>query len=91
MWDGCGLPGRSGGGHCCGSAHLASGGTIDKAAADLVRDAKLATSKSPRPGDRLTGAAILRGLRLEQSQHPLRAVRRPHRDDPAISFAQCLR
>jgi hypothetical protein len=36
-------------------------------------------------------AAVPRSFRLEQSQCPLRAVRRPHRDDPPVSFAQCLR
>ncbi len=37
------------------------------------------------------GAAIRRSLRLEQSQHPLRSVRRPHRDYPPVNFAQRLR
>jgi hypothetical protein len=62
----------------------------DETAAGLS-DAKLATGKGPKPGDGITGAAIPRSFRLEQSQHPLRAVRRPHRDDPPISFAQRLR
>jgi hypothetical protein len=46
MRDACGLPGRSGGGHRCGSAHLTSGGMSDETAAGLS-DAKLATSKGP--------------------------------------------
>ena len=37
------------------------------------------------------GAAIPGSFRLEQLQHPLRTVRRPYRDDPPVSFAQCLR
>ena len=46
MRDAGGLPGGSGGGHRCGSAHLASGGMSDETAAGLC-DAKLATSKRP--------------------------------------------
>ena len=46
MRDACGLPGRSGGGHRCGSAHLTSGGMSDETAAGLS-DAKLATGKGP--------------------------------------------
>jgi hypothetical protein len=90
MRDACRLPGRSGGGHRCGTAHLTSGGMSDETAAGLS-DAKLATSKRPQPGDGITGTAIPRRFRLEQSQHPLRAVRRPPRDDPPVSFAQRLR
>ena len=90
MWDGCGLSGRFGGGHCCGSADLTSGAAILETTADLLRDVKLATSEGSRPGDRLTGPAIPRSFRLEQSQHPLSAVRRPHSDDPPVSFAQRL-
>ena len=44
--DACSLPGRSGGGHRCGSAHLTSGGMSDEMAAGLS-DAKLATGKGP--------------------------------------------
>jgi hypothetical protein len=90
MRDARGLPGRSGGGHRCRSAHLTSGGVSDETAAGLS-DAKLATSKGAKPGDGVTGAAIPRSFRREQSQHPLRAVRPPHRDDPPVSFAQRLR
>jgi hypothetical protein len=46
MRDACGLPGRSGGGRRCGSAHLTSGGMSDETATGLS-DAKLATSKGP--------------------------------------------
>ena len=42
----CGLPGRSGRGHCCGSAHLTSGGMSDETAAGRA-DVKLATGKGP--------------------------------------------
>ena len=90
MRDACGLPGGSGGRHRCGSAHLTSRGMSDETAAGLS-DAKLATGKGPQPGEGITGAAIPRSFLLEQSQHPLRAVRRPHRNDPAVSFAQRLR
>jgi hypothetical protein len=91
MWDGRGLSGRSGGGRCRGSADLASGAAILKTAADLFCDAKLAAGKGSRAGDRVSGAAIRRGFCLEQSQHPLRAVRRPSRHDPSIGFAERLR
>lgn len=88
--DACGLSGRSGGGHRGGNAHLTSGRMSDETTAGLS-DAKLAPSKSPKPGDRITRTAVPRSFPLEQSQHPLRAVRRPHRDDPPLSFAQRLR
>jgi hypothetical protein len=54
MRDACGLSGRSGGGHRCGSAHLTRGGMSDETAAGLS-DAELATSKGPQPNDRITG------------------------------------
>ena len=63
----------------------------DETAADLLGDVKLATSKRTCPIDGITGAAIPRGFRLEQSQHTLRTVRRPHRDNPPVSLAQRLR
>lgn len=89
--DGCGLSGRSGGGRCCGSTDLASGAPVSSPAADLFGDTKLALSEGSRPGDRLSGAAIPRGFRLEQPQHPLRAIRRPHGDDTPVGLAQRLR
>lgn len=46
MGDACGLPGRSGGGHRCGSAHLTSGGMSDETASGLC-DAELAAGKGP--------------------------------------------
>src|SRR4051794_32060805 len=46
MRDARGLPGRAGGGHRCGTAHVTSSGVSDETAAGL-RDAKLATSKGP--------------------------------------------
>jgi hypothetical protein len=46
MRDACGLPGRSGGGHRCGNAHLTSGGMSHETAAGLF-DAKFATGKGP--------------------------------------------
>jgi hypothetical protein len=46
MRDACGLPGRAGGGHCCGSPHPTSGGMSDETAAGLS-NAKLATGKGP--------------------------------------------
>jgi hypothetical protein len=89
--NGCGLAGRSGGGHRCGSAHLARSRTGDEPAADLRCDVKLATSERACPGDRITRAAVPRSFCLEEPEHPLRAVCRPRRDDPPVSFAQRLR
>ncbi len=45
--------------------------------------------RSPRPDDRIARAAVLRSLRLEHSQHPPRAVRRPRRDDPPAWLSVC--
>jgi hypothetical protein len=44
--DACGLPGRAGGGHRCGSAHLTSGSMSDETATGLSH-AELAASKRP--------------------------------------------
>jgi hypothetical protein len=82
-----GLAGRSGGGRRCRTLHVTSGATSNKSAADLFRDAKLATSEGTRPGDRLAGTAIPWSFRLEQPQDPFRAVRRPRCDDAPVSFA----
>jgi hypothetical protein len=86
-----GLSGRSRRGRCRGIADLASGAALLKTAADLFGNAKLATGKGSRSGNRLSGAAIPWDFRLEQSQHPFGAVRRPSRHDPPISFAERLR
>jgi DNA invertase Pin-like site-specific DNA recombinase len=91
MGNACGLPCGSGGGRCRGNLHVTSSATTGKSAADLFGDAKLATSEGPRPGDRVTRAAVLRSFGLEQPQHPLCAIRCPHRDDPSVDFAQRLR
>jgi hypothetical protein len=90
MRDSRRLPCGTGGGRCRGSAHVTSGATTNKSAADLFDDIKLTKRESPRPRDRVTGAAVLPSFRLEQPQYPLGAVRRPHRDDPPVAFAQCL-
>ena len=89
--DACRLAGRSGGGHRCGVAHLARSDTRDKTAADLPCDVKLATRKGARPGDRIAGAAVTWGFRLEESQYPRRAVCRPRRHNPPLGFIQRLR
>jgi hypothetical protein len=87
--DACGLRGRSGGGDRCRRAHLTSGGMGDETAPGLS-DAEFATGERPCPGDGIAGAAVRRSFRLEEPQHPLRAVRRPDRDDAPVSLAQCL-
>ena len=88
--DARGLPGRSGGGYRGRSAHLTSGCVSDESPPGL-RDAKLAAGKRPKPVDGIARAAIPRSFHLEQSDHPLRAVRRPRGDDPPVGFAQRLR
>ena len=90
MSDTRSLPRRLGGRHRRGAAHFTSGGIPDETAADQVCDAKLTTSKGPSPRDRITGASIPASLRLEQAQHPLRATRRPQRNNPPVGFAQRL-
>lgn len=84
--SGC-LAGRSRGRRRCGSLHVTSSASSDKTAADLFGNAKLATSKGPRPGDRVAGAAIPWSFGLEQPQNPFCAVRRPRCDDAPVSFA----
>ena len=91
MGNARGLSRSSRGGRRCRSLNGASGATSDESAADQFGDAELATSESPCPQDRVTGPAIVRSFGLEQPQHPLCTVRRPHRDDPPIGFAQRLR
>jgi len=92
MRDACGLAGCSGGGHRPWSGDLAGGGVSGAQAGEAAGlfDAQLAIGKGPQPRDGITGAAIPRGFRLEESQNPLRAVRRPRREDPTISFAERL-
>jgi hypothetical protein len=87
--DACGLPGRSGR-RCGRRTDVTSCAIGEEAAADLRCDAKFAAGKRAGPGDGVAGAAIARSFKLEQSQHPLSAVRRPARDDPPVSFAQRL-
>jgi hypothetical protein len=84
-------PGGPGGSHRCGSAHVTSGSAADETPTDLPGDAQLATGKRACPGDGVAGAAVPRSFGLEQSEHSLRAIRRPHRDDPPVGFAQRLR
>ena len=61
------LPRGSGRCRCRGSTHLTSSSTTYKSAADLPGKNKLATREGSRPGDRLTGTAILWSFGLE---HP---------------------
>jgi hypothetical protein len=87
MSDACSLPRRFSGCHRRGVTHLASGRIPNETAADLFGYANLATGKGPGPSDGITGPRIPGGLRLEESQHPLRAIGRPHGNNPPINFA----
>jgi hypothetical protein len=71
-------------------ADLLCGRIADEPAPDLFSDVELAMSERPGPGDGISRAAVPGGFCLEQSQHPLRTVRGPRRDDPPIGFAQRL-
>ena len=91
MRDGCGLPCRFSRCDRRGATYLTGGGTPDETPTDLFCDAELTASKGARPSDRITRSSVGRSLRLEQSQHPLRAIGRPRRNDSPIDFAQRLR
>ena len=45
-------------------------------------------SKRPSASDGITWSTVCRSLGLEQDQDSLSAVRRPRRDEAAVSFAQ---
>ncbi len=89
--DCCGLPCCSGGSGRCRGAHVTRGGAAREPAADLFCDAKLATAEGPCSRDGIAWAAIAWSLRLEQSEHTLRAVSRPHGNDSSVDFTQRLR
>lgn len=65
--------------------------TSNEPAANLFCDVELAAAKSPRPDDGVAWPAIAWSFRLEQPEHSLRAVSRPHSNDSSFDFAQCLR
>jgi hypothetical protein len=85
------LPGGSSGGYRCRNGDLTSGSVSREAKSARRPDARLAAGEGAEPGDRFAGAAIPRGFGLEEAQHPLRAVRRPHGDELPVSLAQRLR
>jgi hypothetical protein len=77
-----GLPGGFGGGHRSRSCQVARTGSADEAAADLLRDAKLAPGKGTCPRNRCTGTLVSRSFCLKQRECPFRAVGSPCGDDP---------
>ena len=89
--DCCGLPCRSGGSGRCRSAHLTCGCAAGEPAADLFYDVKLATAEGPCSRDRIAGAGIAWSFGLEQSEHSLRTISRPHSNDSSFGFAHRLR
>jgi hypothetical protein len=91
MRNGNGLARRSRGGRRRRRVHVTSGATSKKSATDSFGDAQLATCEGARPRDRITRTGIPWRVCLEQSQHPLRAIRGPRCDDPPVGLAQRLR
>lgn len=71
--------------------HFAGGRAPDEAATDFLCGSDLAATEGPRSGDRITWAPIRAGFRFEDVQNSFRAVGRPGRKNPPISFAQGLR
>ena len=89
--DCCGLTRRSGGGGRRRSAHLTCGASAGKPAADLVGNVKLAAAEGSGSRDGIAGTGIAWSFHLEQSEHSLRAVSRPHSNDSPFGFAERLR
>ncbi len=89
--DCCGLPCRSCGSGRRRTAHFRCGGAAGEPAADLFRDVKLATTEGPCSRDGVPWAGIARSFGLEQSEHSLSAVSRPHSSDSSFGFAERLR
>jgi hypothetical protein len=89
--DCCGLPRGAGGSGRCRGAHLTCAGSAGEPAADLFCDVKIATAEGPCSRDGIAGAGIAWGFRLEQSEHSLRAISRPHSNDSPFGFAERLR
>ena len=82
-----GLPCGSGGSGRRRSAHLTCRGTTGEPPADLFCEVQLATAEGPGPRDGIAWAAIALCVRLEQSEHSLGAVSRPHSNDSSLGFA----
>jgi hypothetical protein len=86
-----GLSCRSGSRGRCRRAHLGCGAAAGKPAADLICDVKLAAAEGPGSRYRIAGAGIASSFGLEQAEHSVRAVSRPHGHDSSFGFAQRLR
>jgi hypothetical protein len=65
--------------------------TAGEPAADLFCDVKLATAERPCSCDGIAWASIARSFCLEQSEHSLSTVSRPHSNDSSFGCAQRLR
>lgn len=75
----------------CRSNRVACGRAASEPAPDLFRDVKLATAEGPCSDDGVARAGIAWSLHLEQCEHSLCTVSRPHSHDPSLRFAQRLR
>ena len=85
-----GLRGRTGGRHSGGGGHVARRATSDESPANLFSGTNLAATESARSSDRISWTIIFRSLCFEQTQDSTGAVRRPHRNNATIGFAQGL-
>jgi hypothetical protein len=77
-------------GSCRRSAHLSGSALTGEAAPDLLGDVELAAGEGACPRDGIPRAQIAGSFRLEDLEHPVCAIRRPCRDDPAVGFAERL-
>jgi hypothetical protein len=85
-----GLRGCPDGSHSSRGGHVARGTAGDETPADFFCGTELAARKRSGSSDRISWAIVSRSFRFEQTQYAIGAVRRPHRDNATIGFAQSL-
>jgi len=82
------LSSSPGGCHCRRRAHCVRGSTSNEAPTNFTGGITFTLSKCPSASDGIAWSMVCRSLGLEQDQDSLSAVRRPHCDEAAVSFAQ---
>jgi hypothetical protein len=85
-----GLRGGAGGRYSGGGGHIARRTASDESTANLFSGTELAAAESARSSDRVSWTIIVRSLCFEQAEDSVGAVRRPHRNNATIGFAQSL-